>query len=758
MSTIGKITRRSFLVVATAAMGGVAFGYYKYKQPFANPLEDDLAKGEATFNPYLKIAADNRITVIAPRAEMGQGIFTMLGALVAEELDVSLDQISIEHGPGASAYFNTAALKEGAPFARFDESFMAETVRSAMGVVAKFLALQVTGGSSSTIDHYEKMRLAGAAAREMLKSAAAKRFGVSASTLRTAGGKVTDPGSGKSLTYGELALDASKLTPPDEVKLKDKSEWTILGKSPPRQDMLAKVTGGRIFGIDVSEADMLYATVRMNPHLGGKLKSMDTSVAKSMRGVNKVARITSPLGEGYGVIANNTWRAFQAADAVTVEWEKAPYPDTSEAIEKQLDDTLKGEMGFTLRTLGAPDTVLAAAPRDRVVEAEYFAPFLSHAAMEPMNATARLKDGWLDIWAGHQSPSIVKKIGADISGLPEDRVRAHITFLGGGFGRRGEPDFIDYAVRLALEVPGKPVKVTWTREEDMTHSPFRPMAKSRYQAVIGDDGVPRALVGSVASPSVTKSFVGRVYPSVPIGGPDAAMIDGAYNQPYAIENYRIDGRPVDLAVPTTFWRSVGCSYNAFMHESFMDEIAASGKTDPLALRRKLMKPYPVALALIDKVAEMSDWDTPLPKGKARGFAFTLAFGTWVAEVVQLSQEEAGIRIEKVFCAADAGVVLDERNFKAQMMSGIIFGLSAAVGQKITFADGVVEQMNFSDHDGLRMYQAPEIDIELLGNSPHMGGAGEPATPPVMPALANAVFALTGKRVRRMPLGDEVTFI
>jgi len=758
MGAIATFTRRTFLVGAAAIAGGVAFGYYKYSQPFPNPLEDELGEGEQTFNPYVKIARDNTITIIAPRAEMGQGIFTMLAALVAEELDVTLDQVQIEHGPGAPVYFNTTALEHGAPFPQFDESFTAEAVRSAMGVLAKFLAIQLTGGSTSTVDHFEKMRLAGAAAREMLKSAAAAVFRVPASTLTTANGRVTDPNSGKSLAYGELADAAANLPPPDQIKLRDKAEWKVLGKSPPRKDMLAKVTGGRIFGIDVAEADMVHATIRMNPNLGGKLKSIDAATAKAMRGVKKIVEIRSPLGEGYGVIADNTWRAFQAADAVTAAWDKAPYPATSEAIEKLLDEQLNGQVGFTLRTLGDPDLVFADAPRDRVVEAEYFAPFLSHAAMEPMNATVRLKDGWLDIWAPHQSPSIVKLIGAGISGLPEERVRAHITFLGGGFGRRAEPDFIDYAVRLALEMPGKAVKTTWTREEDMTHSPLRPVAKARYRAVLNADGTPKALMGSIASPSVIKSFAGRVYPSVPIGGPDIALIDGAYNQPYAIENYRIDGRPIELAIPTTFWRSVGCSYNAFMHESFIDEIAVAGKTDPLALRQKLMAPYPVATALLETVAIMSDWKTSLPKGKARGLAFTLSFGSWVAQVVQVAQEEGGLRIEKVFCAADAGLVLDERNFRAQMMSGIIYGLSAATGQKITFADGVVEQQNFSDHDGMRMYQCPVIEVELLGNSKHMGGAGEPATPPVMPALANAIFALTGKRIRRMPLFDEVTFV
>lgn len=758
MGRLATITRRTFLLGAVALTGGAAFGYYKYQQPFDNPLKDDLADGEATFNPYVKIGSDNSITVIAPRAEMGQGIFTTLGALVAEELDVTLDQVRIEHGPGSPAYFNTAALEHGAPYPLFDESFGAEATRSVMGVVAKFLALQLTGGSTSTVDHYEKMRLAGAVTREMLKAAAAQRLGVKPESLKTSDGTVIDTASGKRLTYGELALDASKLTPPSEVKLKDKAEWKILGKSPQRKDMLAKVTGAPIFGIDVTREKMVHATIRMNPKIGGKLKSLDMKAAREMRGVENVVEIRSPYGEGFGVIADNTWRAFQAADAVVAEWEDASYPSDTAAMEALLDTALAGETGFSLRALGDPDAVLAAAPKDTVIEAEYFAPFLSHAAMEPMNATALFDKGRLDIWAPNQSPTVVKLVASRAAGIEESQVFVHTTFLGGGFGRRAEPDFLDYAVRMAMWMQGKPVKTTWTREEDITHSPFRPLAKSRYKAVLNADGTPRVLVGSVASPSIMQSFMGRLYPSMPAAGPDVGIVDGAYNQPYAIENYRIDGRPVDLAIPVTFWRSVGCSFNAFMHESFIDEIAAAGKTDPLALRKTLMAPYPVATALLDKVASMSGWGTPLPAGRARGIAFTLSFGTWVAQVVEISDRDGSIKVDRVFCAADAGTVLDERNFKAQLMSGIIFGLSACMQQQITFADGMVEQQNFGDHAPLRMPQAPEIEIEFLANSTHMGGAGEPGTPPVMAALANAIFALTGKRVRRMPFDGEVTFV
>lgn len=759
MASIGKIARRTFLFGAAAVAGGVAFGYYQYSRPFDNPLEGELGDGEATFNPYVKIAADNAITIIAPRAEMGQGIMTTLAALVAEELDVTLDQVTIEHGPASAAYYNRAALQENAPFPRFDESFAARNVRHALGVVAKFAAIQLTGGSTSTIDGYEKMRAAGATAREMLKAAAASRLGVPAQSLSTAAGIITDPKSGKTLTYGEVAADAARLEPPGDVRLRDKSEWKILGRSQPRKDMLAKIAGQPVFGIDVQEEDMLYATIRMNPHPGGKLATVDLGAAKAMRGVIKAVRIDSPFGQGIGVIADNSWRAFQAADAIaaTARWEKGPSPDSSAAIEAALDQRLAGEAGFTLRSLGDVDLVFADAPREAIVEAEYYAPYLSHAAMEPMNATARLRNGVLDIWAGHQAPTIARDIGMALTGLGGDKVRIHITMMGGGFGRRTEPDFIDYAVRLAMEADGRPVKVTWTREEDMTLSPLRPVAKARYRAVLGKDGMPRALGAIVASPSPSRSLIGRIYPSLPMAGPDPTIIDGAWNQPYAIENYRIEGRVADIAIPTTFWRSVGNSFNAFMHESFIDEIAAAGKIDPLELRRKLMAPWPVALGVINRVAEMSGWDAKLPAGRGRGLAFTLSFGTWVAQVVEVSETDGAIRVENVWCAADAGLVLDERNVKAQMMSGIIFGLSAAMGQQITFADGRVEQRNFADHDGLRLHQCPAIEIDLVANASGMGGAGEPGTPPVMAALSNAIFALNGKRLRRMPFSSEVAF-
>lgn len=758
MASLGKIARRTFLFGAAAVAGGVAFGYYKYSQPFENPLEKDLQPGQGTLNAYLKIASDNRITVIVPRAEMGQGVTTTLAALVAEELDVGMDQLTVEHGPAAPAYYNRAALVEGAPVPRFDEGMVAEALRGTMGVLSKLFALQFTGGSSSTIDAFEPMRRAGAMAREMLKAAAAEKLGVAVANLRTAEGRVTDPGSGRSLTYGELAAEAARIAPPAEIVLKPRSAWTLLGKPQPRKDMRAKVTGAPVYGVDVSLPDMLYATIRMAPLPGQKRLKLDTEAAKAMRGVVKIVEIDSPYGQGFGVIADNTWRAFQAADAVEVEWEKPASLSDAATVDKALSDAYASAGAESLRTLGDPDTVMTAAAPGSVLEAEYRVPYLAHAPMEPMNATAQFKDGKLKVWAPNQSPSVIQMIGSRITGLPAAEIEVHTTLLGGGFGRRLEPDFSDYAIRLAMVSDGKPVKVTWSREEDMGHGVYRPAAIGRYRAVLDKDGMPVAVTGAIASQSVVAGMVGRIAPSVPVAGPDNTMLDGAYNQPYAFANHRIDAHKASLPIPVGSWRSVGYSFNAFMQECFIDEMALAGKIDPLEMRRKLLADSPAALGVINRVAEMASWGTEPPSGRARGLAYNLSFGTHVAKVVEVSgSAEAGIRVEKVWCAADPGLVLDPGIFEAQLMSGILFGLSAAMYQEITFGEDGVEQLNFGDYPALRINEAPEIEIALLEASTFMGGAGEPGTPPSMPALANAVARLVGKRIRNLPLSKSVTF-
>ncbi|MEM7636483.1 MAG: xanthine dehydrogenase family protein molybdopterin-binding subunit [Pseudomonadota bacterium] len=752
---MGKLLRRTFLIGSAAVAGGVAVGFYMYKTPYPNPLTADAGKGESVFNPFVKIAADNSVTVIVPRAEMGQGVVTTMAALVAEELDVELSEVKTEFAPAANVYYNRAMLEEGAPFQVFDNSFIAEMTRDIQGVVAKFLAMQATGGSSSTVDAFDRMRTSGAAARAMLIAAAADKWQVAAASLKTENGKVVDPALGRSIAYGDLVAAAATQQVPETVTLKDPADWRYLGKSQPRLDMVAKVTGKARFGVDVRLPDMLFATVRMNPRQGAKMTGIDASAAEKIPGVVKVVN----LDTGYAVVADNTWTAFKAADLVKPQWAKAPYPETTEAIFARIDAALKAGGGFNMRDDGdAPDAI--AAGSGKAISARYTAPYLAHATMEPMNATAQWTGGKLTVWSGNQAPTSIVTQAASVFGLYASDVTVHSTYLGGGFGRRFETDFSMLAARVAKETGGKPVQVTWTREEDMRHDMYRPGAICEAAAVVDGQGVP-SVVFRTASQSPIASTFGRLAGAITPPGNDKTVVDGLWDQPYALANYRVTGIPVDLDIPVGFWRAVGHSHNPFFHESFMDEIAHSSGQDPLEMRLKLMQPYPAAVAAVQAVKDMSGWGTPLPaedvKSRGRGVAFCLSFGTWVAQVVQVADTEDGIRIEKVWCAADFGTALDPKNLEAQMMSGIIFGLSSAMGQEITFADGAVEQGNFDSYDAMRMNQTPEIQVRVLQTSGKMGGAGEPGTPPSLPALANAIFAATGKRIRQLPLSKEITF-
>jgi len=461
---MGKLLRRTFLLGSAAIAGGVAVGFYIYHTPYSNPVVADQDKGEGVFNPFIKIAADSSVTIFVPRAEMGQGVITTLAALVAEELDIELQDVKTEFAPAASVYYNRAMLEEGAPFQVFDNSFVAEMTRNIQGVVAKFLAMQVTGGSSSTTDAFYRMRTAGAAARAMLIGAAADKWQVAAASLKTENGKVVDAALGRSLSYGELVGDAIKQEVPDKIALKEVTDWRYLGKSQPRLDMRAKVTGKARFGIDVRLPEMLFATVRMNPRQGARMTAVDVSEAEKTAGVVKVIN----LGTGYAVVANNTWVAFKAADLVKPEWAPAAYPASTDAIFDKLDAELKAGGGFNMRDDGdAPGAIAAAS--GNVISARYTAPYLAHATMEPMNATAQWSDGKLTVWCGNQAPTSIVIQAASEFGISTDDVSVHSTYLGGGFGRRFETDFSILAARVAKETDGKPVQVTWTREEDMQH-------------------------------------------------------------------------------------------------------------------------------------------------------------------------------------------------------------------------------------------------------------------------------------------------
>jgi isoquinoline 1-oxidoreductase beta subunit len=757
MANWGKITRRTLLFGAAAVAGGAAFGYYYVRKPYPNPLEGKVAEGERTFNPYVKIAADNTITVIAPRAEMGQGISTTLAAMVAEELDVGLDKIKVEHGPASWAYYNSAMLEEGGPFAVYDEGFIPEATRTAMGAVGKVLGLQGTGGSSSTRDGFVKMREAGASARLMLVAAAAAKLGVPATELETADATIIHKPSGRSLTYGEVAADAALLDVSSEPALRDKSQWKLLGKPQMRVDMLAKVTGAPIFGIDVTLPEMLYGTVKLSPRFWVAPAGSDLSKAEKMPGVVKIVPLATTYGHGFGVIATNTWAAFKAAEAIEAEWGAPEYPLDSDAIAKALTDSLASQEGSVMRDDGDVDTAFADAPRDRIVEAEYSVPYLAHTAMEPMNATARFNDGVLDLWCGNQAPTIFRQLCAGVLGIEQEKVNVHTSSLGGGFGRRVEVDFALFATLMAKETEGKPIKVVWTREQDIQMDAYRPPARAKLQARVGDSGIPVALDMTIAAPSIMASLMRRLFPSLSPMGPDKTITDGAHNQPYTIENYRVTGVPAPVTVPVGSWRSVGCSINGFFNECFLDEIAVAGKLDPVEMRKTLMADFPAAVKVVEKAAAMSNWGEELPEGKAKGFAFALSFGSWVAEVVQIAETPSGIRIEKVWIAADVGTAIDPGIIEAQLISGAIYGLSAAMMQEITLSDGAVEQSNFHDYDAIRINQCPAFEVAILENFHKMGGVGEVGTPPAAPALANAIFALTGKRIRSLPLNKEVSF-
>ncbi|MGB1214043.1 MAG: molybdopterin cofactor-binding domain-containing protein [Pikeienuella sp.] len=756
MSKLGKIARRTFLIGATTMAGGLAVGYYFYQRDPKNPIADRLSEGEATFNPFIKIAADNTITIYTGRAEMGQGVSTTLAAYVAEELDVSLEQITVAPGPNSSAYRNTAVIEEFTIKGAFAEGIIASAERSVMGIAAETMGVQVTGGSASARDGYEKMRAAGSVAREMLKLAAARRMGVSLNSLRTENGVVS--AGDRSLTYGELAAEAAANTPPRAVTLRDPKDWRLLGKSQPRTDVPAKVTGQAVFGIDVALPDMVHATVRMSPRFGASVISYDDTAARAVPGVENVVRIDTGGVHGFGVIASNTWAAFKGAEAIEVEWAAATYPATHEAIDQSLRNELNESSGYAFRSEGDAAAILAEAGAADVVEAEYAVPFLAHACLEPMNATAHIKDGKLTLWAPTQVPGLAVLAASAATGINRDAIELHTTFLGGGFGRRTESDFVRYAAILALHTDGRPVKVTWSREEDTRHDTYRPAARARMKAVVQQGQLPTALHAKVAAPSVIQSLVGRSLVAPPVPTPDRSVVEGMFDQPIDLDHISVSGVHAGQTLPIGFWRSVGHSHNGFFHETFLDEIAHHAGLDPVEMRLRLMANHPTAQKCMEKVAKMSGWGRPLPAGQGMGVAFTFSYGSWVAQVAKVSVDDDGVRIDNIWCAADVGRAMDPAIVAAQMQSGIIFGLSSAMNQKITLADGEVQEGNFWEFDSMRMAQCPRIEVAVLENAPKMGGAGEPGMPPSVPALGNAIFAATGQRLRSLPFGDEVTFV
>ena len=746
MSRLGKIARRSFLVGSVAVVGGVAFGYYMYKRPVANPLLDDLADGAAGLTPYVRIDASG-ITLITPRADSGQGAYSMQAALIAEELDVELDQIRVDPGMPSPAYYNTALSAEAAPFRATDDSFMANSARGVMDALMKFLGMQITGGSSSVPDSFEKLRVAGAVARETLKAAAAQKAGVDVGTLKTARGRVELP-DGSALTYEELASIAATLDPVNDVSLRDPSTWRLVGKQMQRVDIVAKSTGTQVYGIDFEPEGMMHATVRTNPRRGGKMNAYDASVAQEMRGVAQVLEITN----GVAVVADNTWRAIQAVNAVDIDWGPAPYPAEMDGHWQALSDSFTPDhIDSTKRDDG---DVEAALDEGEVIEAEYRAPYLAHAPLEPITATVLISATRVDVWTGTQIPRFVQNTVAKMTGMDDEDVFVHVQMMGGSFGHRLEDRVVKEAVEIAMQLPGTPIKLTYSREEDMTHDDTRQVAMARGRGVVRDGRVHGFDLG-IAMPSVVASQMGRQ--GLPVPGPDMQIVAGAWEQPFEIPNYRVAGYRAPELAPISSWRSVGASTNGFFHDVFLDELIHAAGADPMEERMRLCWHDPSRKTL-EAVAEMSNWGSRLGPNQGRGVAFCMSFGVSTAEVIEVTNTDSGIRIDKVWAAAEVGTVVDPVAFENMVQGGIIWALGHAMNSEITYSDGMVEQQNFWDSEGMRMYQAPLIEVRGLENGDHVRGMGEPMVPPAAAALSNAIFAATGQRIREMPMNKFIDFV
>lgn len=744
MSRAGRIARRGFLIGSVAIAGGVAFGAWRYTRPLPDPFAGELPPDTAALTPYVLIDTSG-ITLVAPRADKGQGTRWMQAALIAEELDIDPATARIVPGPVSKAYYNTALLQENLPVDPTDIGWLAGTLRAASDIPARLLGLQITGGSSSAPDGFEKLRRAGAVARETLKEAAASREGLSRNDLHSENGAVILP-DGRRIPYTELAAEAARVEPVQDVVLRSPSQWRFLGKPTRRADIVPKSTGTQVYGIDLALDDMLYASVRAAPP-GAGVADLDTTAARGMRGVHAVV----PVGTGVAVIADNTWRAMQALDAIGLGWRLPDRPGDQQAVWDSLTEALDaGDIDSRPRDAGDVDAALAGG---EVIEAEYRVPFLAHAPLEPMNATVRVTDSDCDIWAGTQIPDFVVTKVAALTGLAEGAIRIHNQMIGGSFGRRLELDFILQAVEIAQSVPGRPVKMIWSREEDFAQDQPRPaqIARGRGRVV---DGRIEALDLAIAAPSVTASWFGRIWRALP--GPDTVITAGAGDQPLAIPNYRVTGLRAAEIFPVSSWRSVGASGNGFLHGGFLDELFAAADIDPLQGLIDLCY-HDVSRRVLEELREISGWTgRDAGQGRGRGVAFCLSFGVPCAQVVEVADTPQGLRIIRAFAVADIGTVLDPVNAEAQLSGGMLFGLGHAMNCELTYRDHRPEQTNYHAYQAMRLYQTPEIIVRLLENGP-LRGLGEPGVPPAAPALANAIYAATGQRIRELPLSRRVRF-
>jgi isoquinoline 1-oxidoreductase subunit beta len=751
-------TRRKFILGTLGAAGALVVGWSllppRQRLTTSSPLA--TAPGQHAFNGWVKIGSDHRVTTIVPKSEMGQGVHTAIAMLLAEELDADWAQVSVEHGPIDKIYNNLATIVDGLPF-RPDEHGSIKRVAEWMTAKSmREIGTMMTGGSSSVKDLWLPMRQAGASARAMLVAAAAQQWQVPVAEVQVAAGRVTHA-SGKSARFGELAEAAARQPLPGKVVLKDPSAFKLIGQPTRRIDAAGKADGTARFGIDVLLPGMLYASVQMCPTLGGKVASFDAKAAQAMPGVKKVLAV-APHAGGTGavaVIADTPWHAMKAVKAVQVTWDHGAAAgfDSAEALQR-MTRLLDQETGFGYWKHGDVHQALKSA--GKTITADYQAPFLAHAAMEPMNCTVQFKDGRATLWASTQVPGFARMVAARALGIASEQVDVQVQLLGGGFGRRLEVDFVGQAAAIAREADGAPVQTLWTRDEDMRHDMYRPATVSRFKAGLDAGGNVVAWNNVSVGPSIIHQVLGRLF-GAPGAGPDKTTSEGSYDAAYEFPNVRVGHEVFDVPVPVGFWRAVGHSHQAFFKESFVDEVAAAAGKDPVAFRAGLLKRHPRHLTALQRAAELSGWGAPLAPAadgakKARGIALHQSFGTVVAQVAEVSVgADKQIRVHRVVCVVDCGIAVNPNHIRQQMESAVVFGLSAALFGEVTISKGQVAQSNFHDYAALRIEQCPVVETHLIASNEHPEGIGEPGLPPIAPAVANALFTLTGQRLRALPL-------
>jgi isoquinoline 1-oxidoreductase beta subunit len=706
-----SLSRRGFLKVGAAAGGGLMLSL---SLPCANGEAEAADADGFVPNAFIRIDGDGQVVLTMPYVEMGQGTYTAIPMLIAEELEVDLKQVRLEHAPPNETLYGNPLVG----------------------------GVQATGGSTAIRAAWQPLREAGAVARTMIVSAGAKRWNVDPASCRAQSGEVLHPPTGRSIKYGDLAADAARMPVRQNVTLKRLDDFKLIGTSANRLDAPAKINGSAVYGIDVRPPGVKIATLAQSPVFGGRVKNVDDAAAKAVNGVRQIVR----LDDAVAVIANHMGAAKKGLAALIVEWDDGPHAKlNTEEIAHELERATL-ESGALAQNIGDVDKATASAVTK--VEAIYQVPFLAHAPMEPMNCTVHVSEDSCEVWVGTQVLARAQAAAAKVTGLPLEKVVVHNHLIGGGFGRRLEIDGVARAVEIARHVEG-PVKVVWTREEDVQHDMYRPYFLDRMSAALDEKGMPIAWNHRFAGSSILARFLPPAFNN----GLDPDTTDGAINLVYALPNLRVEYQRVEPpGIPTAFWRSVGPSHNVFVTESFIDELAAVAKQDAVAYRGALLTKAPRAKAVLELAAEKAGWGQSLPERVGRGVSVQFVFGTYMAQVAEVEVSKGGaVRVRRVVCAVDCGIVVNPNIVRAQVEGAIIFGITAALYGEITLKDGRVEQANFDTYQMLRMNEAPAIEVYIVQSSEPPGGMGEPGTSAIVPAVANAIFAATGKRLRKLPV-------